>query len=177
MLLEAVATLKVHHPALRLIIVGDGPDRGELEKQVVELGIADSVIFTGYLSQKDVARRLEDADIFVLPSFAEGVPVVLMEALASRRPVVATRVAGVPELVEDGVSGFLVPAGDPRSLADRLDRLLGDGNLRGRMGEAGRAKVIDEFDATYEAARLMTLIRSWRLDNLAPELRPTPYQS
>ena len=101
---------------------------------------------------------MREADVFVLPSFAEGVPVVLMEALASGVPVVATRVAGVGELVEDGVSGYLVPPGDPVSLADRLGKLIEDPALRSRFGAEGRAKVEEEFDVRREAARLHSVL-------------------
>jgi glycosyltransferase involved in cell wall biosynthesis len=171
-LFEAVATLIARHPALRLVLVGDGPHRSRLAEQASALGITEAVIFEGYLSQTEVATRLAQADIFVLPSFAEGVPVVLMEALASRRPVVATRVAGVAELVEDGVSGFLVPPGDPVALADRLDRLLTDPALCATMGESGRARVLAEFCAHDEAARLLTVLRAWRLGDEPPAIRP-----
>jgi glycosyltransferase involved in cell wall biosynthesis len=176
-LLEAIATLRAHRPdlaALRLVLVGDGPERSALEARAAALGLGAVVEFTGYLSQTAVAERLAQADVFVLPSFAEGVPVVLMEALASRTPVVATRVAGVAELVEDGVSGLLIPPGDPAPLADALARLLGDSGLRARMGAAGREIVAAEFDAAREAARLLTLIRAYRLGGEPPTLRPEP---
>ena len=93
----------------------------------------------------------------MLPSFAEGLPVVLMEALAARVPVVATRIAGVAELVGDGESGLLVPPGDPGALRAALARLLGDPALRCAMGEAGRARVVGAFDSKAEAAWLAQL--------------------
>ena len=96
--------------------------------------------------------------MLVLPSFAEGVPVVLMEAMASRLPVIASRVAGVPELVEDGVSGLLVPPGDVEAVAGALARLLGDASLCAAMGNAGRAKVEAEFTVEREAERLLAQI-------------------
>ena len=113
--------------------------------------------FTGYLSQSEVAQAMQAADICVLPSFAEGVPVVLMEAMASRKPVIATQVAGVGELVEDGVSGFIVPPGDMESLAARIRVLAGDAKLRTQMGKAGRDKVVAEFDIADEVVRLAGL--------------------
>jgi glycosyltransferase involved in cell wall biosynthesis len=109
---------------------------------------------------------MEGADLLVLPSFAEGVPVVLMEAMASRIPVIASRVAGVPELVEDGVSGFVIPPGDLETLTGRLGTLLGDPDLRARMGEAGRARVEAEFDIAHEGAWLAQVLGG------APGLRP-----
>jgi glycosyltransferase involved in cell wall biosynthesis len=102
---------------VRLTIVGDGTERATLEAMAAPLG--EAVHFTGYQSQDEVAAILATADAFVLPSFAEGVPVVLMEALAANLPVIATRITGVPELVEDGVSGLLVSPGDADALAER----------------------------------------------------------
>lgn len=157
LLLEAFAALRPGFPDARLALVGDGPARAALEAQAARLGLGEAVEFLGYRSQDEVARLLDEADMLVLPSFAEGLPVVLMEALASRIPVIASAVAGVPELVEDGVSGFVVPAGDIAALTERLGRLLGDPELCHRMGEAGRAKVEAEFDIEREAGRLASL--------------------
>jgi glycosyltransferase involved in cell wall biosynthesis len=129
-----------------------------LEDQAERLGLARKIRFLGYRSQAEVRDELRRADVFVLPSFAEGVPVVLMEALASGVPVVATRVAGVGELVEDGVSGYLVPPGDPTPLAEGIAKLIEDPVLRSRFGAAGRAKVEREFDVRREAARLRGIL-------------------
>ncbi len=118
LLLEAFAAARAGHPEAHLTVVGDGPARGALEAQAAALGLAGAVTFAGYRSQDEVAALLEEADKLVLPSFAEGVPMVLMEAMASRIPVVASRVAGVPELVRTG---------------DGLPRAAG------RRGEPGRA--------------------------------------
>ena len=169
LLLEAVARLRAAHPDLHLTLVGEGGDRAGLEAQAATLGLGDTVTFTGVQSQAQVAGRLEDSDILVLPSFAEGVPVVLMEAMASRIPVVATRVGGVQELVEDGESGLVVPPGCVDSLVRALDRLLSDPELCRRMGVAGRARVEAEFDIAREARWMQTLLRG-----TAPEgqLRP-----
>ena len=156
-LIEAFAAVLPRHPQARLTIVGDGSARAALEAQALALGIAPSVRFLGYQPQKSVAQLLGDADVFVLPSFAEGLPVVLMEALASRVPVIATQIAGVPELVQDGISGFIVPPGDLAGLTERMDRLLADPDLRARMGAAGRAKVEAEFDIATEAGKLAGL--------------------
>jgi glycosyltransferase involved in cell wall biosynthesis len=154
-LLAALVELQEDLPNLHLVLAGDGPDRKILEAAAAPLG--DRVTFTGYLSQSEVAQAMQAADICVLPSFAEGVPVVLMEAMASRKPVIATQVAGVGELVEDGVSGFIVPPGDMESLAARIRVLAGDAKLRTRMGKAGREKVVAEFDIADEVVRLAEL--------------------
>jgi glycosyltransferase involved in cell wall biosynthesis len=157
LLVEAFAANRPRHPGARLTIAGDGPARAALEAQVQSLGLGDAVRFTGYLDEDGVAALLDSADMLVLPSFAEGLPVVLMEALASRIPVIATQVAGVPELVEDGVSGFIVPPGDVDTLALRLDRLLSDPELCVTMGAAGRRKVEAGFDIRTEVAKLAAL--------------------
>lgn len=171
-LLEAFARIRQIHPDAALTLAGDGPERKALEGLAARLGLAETVEFAGYLSQSQVADRLSRADIFVLPSFAEGVPVVLMEAMASRLPVIAPRVAGVPELVEDGVSGFNVSPGDADMLTARIDALLSDPALRTAMGEAGRAKVVAEFDQTAEAAWLKRLIAGAHVGALPDGLRP-----
>ena len=118
-----------------------------------------------------MADTLRDTDIFVLPSFAEGVPVVLMEAMAAEVPVVATRIAGIPELVEDGVSGRLVPPGDAEALGAALRSLLDDADLRARMGAAGRQKVTDDFDIRTEARRLSQLFRGHANGAPTPPIR------
>jgi len=167
-LLDAFGQWADRTPVLGLTLVGDGDDQPALEAMAAPLG--DAVRFTGYLSQAEVAEMLATADALVLPSFAEGVPVVLMEAMASARPVIATRVAGGSELVEDGVSGFLAAPGDAAGLADRISRLAGDPALRRRMGAAGRDKVLAEFDIRKEAARIAALFRGEMGDGPRPEM-------
>ncbi len=172
-LLEALARLLRDDTEVSLTLVGDGPDREWIEARITELGLDQAVVITGYQSQDSVARHLAEADIFVLPSFAEGLPVVLMEAMASRLPVVTTRIAGVPELVEDGMSGFLVPAGDAESLAARLAELIANPAMRRRMGETGHAKVRAEFDVVRESRWLGEIMRMSLDREPRPGLRPT----
>jgi len=160
LLIEAVGQLRRSHPDLKLTIVGDGSERAALEALTSELGLTDLVTFAGYRPQHAVADILRDTDMLVLPSFAEGVPIVLMEAMASRLPVIASQVAGVPELVEDGVTGFLVPPGDQVALANRLDALLSQPRLAAEMGKSGRIKVERDFDIEKEAAQLKALIEA-----------------
>jgi glycosyltransferase involved in cell wall biosynthesis len=157
LLLDAFAKVRARHPAVRLTVAGDGPARERLEVQARDLGLSPVVAFGGYLDEAAVARLLGTADVLVLPSFAEGLPVVLMEAMASRIPVIATQVAGVPELVQDGVSGFIVPPGDVDSLSNRLEQLLSDPALCARMGEAGRRRVEAAHDIRVEVAWLLSL--------------------
>ena len=157
-LLDALSQIKADMPDLRVTLIGDGPERADLEIRAQDLGLGAVVTFAGYKSQDEVAETLASADALVLPSFAEGVPVTLMEAMASGLPVLATRVGGISELVEDGISGYLVPPGNVEALAARLRDLLGDPELRTRMGAAGRAKVTADFNQQIEAGRLAQLI-------------------
>lgn len=167
-LLRALRAARARDPRLRLTIIGDGDDRAALQAMAADMG--DAVRFTGYLGQSEIAAALKRADMLVLPSFAEGLPVVLMEALAAECPVIASRVAGVAELVEDGTSGFLVHAGDVESLTERMLTLAADPDLRRRMGRAGRIRVQEDFDAGTEAARLASLF----LRPDGAQVRPAP---
>ncbi len=132
-----------------LCMVGDGPDRPELERRAHELGVVRDTLFLGY--QEDVAPFYAAFDALVLPSSNEGTPVSAIEALAAGRPVVATRVGGVPDVVQEGRDGFLVDPGATDDLADRLTRLARDPELRERMGAAGRERVLPR----YAVARLI----------------------
>lgn len=171
-LFEALAAMKSSHPRLVLTVVGDGPDRAALEGAVESRGMREMVRFVGYQSQAEVREHLRQTDVFALPSFAEGVPVVLMEAMAAGVPVVGTRVGGASELVEDGVSGFLVPPGDAASLAGRLAELLCDVELRSRLGAAARAKVERDFDLRREAAWLLKVMTA-ALEGSVESVRPS----
>jgi len=172
-LFDALEDLAASHPDICLTVVGDGPDRGALEQDAKRLG--DRVRFVGYQSQSAVAEMLKTTDALVLPSFAEGLPVVLMEALAAQVPVVTTRIAGVAELVEDGVSGVLVSAGDKDGLAAGIARLMDDAGLRETMGRAGRAKVVAEFDVAQESAWLGQIMAAYGADETVG-LRPDEAQ-
>ena len=132
-----------------LCMVGDGPDRDRLEQLARDLGVARECFFAGYQSEIAGYYRLFDA--FVLPSVNEGTPVSAIEALASGTPVVANRVGGVPDVVRDGEDGFLVEAGDVEGAARRLADLAADPALRERLGESGRARVLER----YSVARLV----------------------
>ena len=159
LLLDAFAQVLAAHPQAVLTIVGDGGARPAAEAQAARLGLGDAVTFAGFRSQDEVAALLSNADMLVLPSFAEGVPVVLMEAMASRIPVIASRVAGVPELVADGVSGYLIPPGDVATLAARILQLMTNPDQAARMGAAGRLVVEAEFDIAQEGTWLAQIVR------------------
>ena len=125
------------------VLVGDGPDRERLERHAHELGVIKRCLFLGY--QVDVAPFYDAIDVLLLPSINEGTPVSVIESLAASRPVVATRVGGIPDVVRDGVDGFLVDSDDPDALAAPLAELAADPERRARMGEAGRARVVERY--------------------------------
>lgn len=157
-LIDAIAELRRRHDDLTLTVVGDGPYRNHLEDLCERRSLADSITFVGSKNQDEVAKLLMDHDLFVLPSFAEGVPVVLMEAMGAGLPVVATYVGGMTELVDDGVTGFLVRPFDKTQLVRRIEQLIEDPALRGRIGRAAREAVLADFVSAVEAARLAQLI-------------------
>ncbi len=126
-----------------LCLVGDGPERATLEERARDLGISRRTLFVGY--QREIAPYLDLFDALLLPSANEGTPVVAIEALAARRPVVATRVGGVPDVVRDGVDGFLAPVGDVDALAAALASLARDPDRRRRFGDAGRERVVPRY--------------------------------
>jgi glycosyltransferase involved in cell wall biosynthesis len=134
--------LASYHRA-RLILFGDGPDQSRLRRQAVRAGIADSVIFAGY--RADLHNYLGDLDLVVHPATSEGLGVCLLEAQAAGVPVVASRVGGIPEAVDDQVTGTLVPSADPEAMARAVIELLGHPERRARMGEAGRRHVARHF--------------------------------
>ncbi len=151
-----------------LCMVGDGPDRGRLEQLAHDLGIARSAFFVGY--QEDVAGYYRLFDAFLLPSVNEGTPVSAIEALASGTPVVATRVGGVPDVVRDGVDGFLVEPGDTEAAAERLAQLAREPALRAGLGAAGRTEV----QARYSVARLVDDVDRLYRSLLAAKRLPAP---
>jgi glycosyltransferase involved in cell wall biosynthesis len=138
---------------VRLQVFGDGEDRPALERLAADLGA--EAAFHGWVD--DVPTRLAEIDAFALPSFAENLPVTILEAMGAAVPVVATRVGGVPELVDDGVTGILVEPGDPVALAGALDTLASDDDLRVAMGKAGALKAAREFTLSEIAGRLVRL--------------------
>jgi glycosyltransferase involved in cell wall biosynthesis len=159
-LIEACRQLQERGFSLECHFVGDGPDKEALTDLVRQAGLADKVHFHGKLTRDEIARLLLDADVLTAPSVPtrdgrrEGIPMVLMEAMGSGVPVIASNLSGIPELVNDQLTGLLVPPRDATSLADALQRYLKDRELRHRLGRAGREKVVEEFDLNKNAARL-----------------------
>ncbi|HEX3678580.1 MAG TPA: glycosyltransferase family 4 protein [Galbitalea sp.] len=154
LLIEAVAELKRRGVLTRAVLAGDGPNRAKLSRLATRLGVGDRIELTGALGQNELPRRYAEAHVFCLPSFAEGLPVVLMEAMATGRPVVATSIMGVGELVTDRVHGRLVLPGSVEDLVNALAELAGDESARKLMGAAGRQRVVKEYDVRASAAQL-----------------------
>jgi glycosyltransferase involved in cell wall biosynthesis len=141
-----------------LCMIGDGPDRPAVERRAHELGLMRDTFFLGY--QEEVAPFYAAFDAMILPSINEGTPVSAIEALAAGRPVVATRVGGVPDVIREGEDGFLVEPGDVDALAERLARLAADPELRERLGTAGRARVIPRYSVERLVDDIDLLYRS-----------------
>jgi colanic acid/amylovoran biosynthesis glycosyltransferase len=159
LLVEAAARLKERGTDFELVIVGEGPLRDELEGAIDRSGLRDRVRITGFLDNHGVRRELEAARALVLPSFAEGLPVVIMEAMALGRPVIATSIAGIPELVEPGRNGWLVPAGAVEPLVDAMaEVLMAETAELEAMGRAGSARVAERHNVAIEVKKLADLI-------------------
>ena len=142
-LLRSLSGLVQRYPHIQLCVIGDGPLRVSLEEEARQLGIGDRVHFPGIVA--DVRPWLAVFDLFVTPSIREGLPTVLLEAMAMGCPVIASRVGGVPEIIRDGENGLLVPARDSALLEEAIGQLAGSSEMRTRMGEAGRRRVAEEF--------------------------------
>lgn len=156
---EAARSIADRCADARFVVVGDGVLRQEIEAHANSLGLTPRTVFTGW--RRDLPEIYADLDVLVLASLSEGTPVAAIEAMASRCPVVATRVGGVPDLIEDGVTGLLVESGDATGLADAVITALQDPYLVGRLAEAARARVRVDFNEdrlVMDTARLY-----WRL--------------
>ena len=144
---------------IQVRFVGDGPDRKELEEMVRDRGLSDDILFEGAVNQDRIRPFYEAADVFALASFAEGIPVVLMEAMAMEIPCVASGINGIPELIRDGEDGLLVAPSDIEGLACTLERLMDDPALRESLGKAGRVRVQQSYDLAKSADRLAEVFR------------------
>jgi glycosyltransferase involved in cell wall biosynthesis len=159
-LIEACRLLQEREINFDCHFVGDGPDREALEELVRKANITDKVYFHGKLTRDKIASLLLDADVLTAPSVPtsdgrrEGIPVVLMEAMGSGVPVIASDLSGIPELVNKQLTGLLVPPGDALSLANALERFVEDSDLRHWLGRAGRQKIVREFDLNKNAMKL-----------------------
>ncbi len=165
-LLDAIVRLRAEFPRAHFYLVGDGHQKATLMERTIRLGIQDRVTFTGF--RTDSEALMTQFDIFCLPSLSEGLSSAILAAMASRLPVVSTSVGGIPELVLDGVTGFLVPPRDSARLAVTLAKLLEDSDLRRKMGQAGRQRIEQQFtvqqklDATENSYRQLLLAKGIR---------------
>lgn len=160
LLMEAAGRLKQEGIEFELILAGDGEMRPEVEQAIRQYGLERHVTITGWISSDRVREYIIDSRAMVLPSFAEGLPVVLMESMALRRPVLTTYVAGIPELVVDGENGWLVPAGDVDALTTAMKTCLATPPDRlSAMGDNARLRAIERHSITTETAKLAALIR------------------
>jgi glycosyltransferase involved in cell wall biosynthesis len=157
-LLRAAASLIKKRGDIKVLIVGDGPLMQTLTKLVSDIGIEEEVVLAG--QRDDVYDLVNCMDVFAMPSIHEGIPMVLLEALALRRPVVASRVGGIPEVVENGVSGLLVTPGNVTEVEQGIERILRDRSYAMQLGQAGRVRVEAEFSATVMAKRTAHLYAS-----------------
>jgi glycosyltransferase involved in cell wall biosynthesis len=162
-LLQACAILLSKGCSLRVRLVGAGPDREHLQAFAQQMGI--EAVFEGAKSHDEVRQLLGRADIFALASFAEGVPVALMEAMAMEVPCVSTGIAGIPELIRDGLDGLLVPASSAEALAAALERLVEEPLLRRSLGLAGCKRVHDLYNLKENASLLASIFSRYALDN------------
>jgi glycosyltransferase involved in cell wall biosynthesis len=143
-LLEAVPEITRSVPGAKLLLIGEGPQENNLQKIIAEKGIKESVIMPGF--REDIARVLNTLDVFVFPSLEEALGTAILEAMSMEKPVVATRVGGIPEVVQEGRTGYLIDPEDPRAIAQRVIRLLKDGEMRRQMGAEGRKLVETHYD-------------------------------
>ena len=156
-LIEAFKLLKEKIKDAKLVIVGEGYLYDELFRRVGNNGLRDSVLFTGF--QMDVSEIIATFDVAVLPSFFEGMGRVILEAMAMEKPIVASRVGGIPDLIDQGINGLLVRPGDARELADALERVLSDNGLAKKLGKEGRKKIKDQFSADVMVRSIEKLYR------------------
>jgi len=162
LLVAAARRLRDAGIVCEIVLAGDGPMRADVEDAIRRTGLQDAIRITGWVSGKQVKAEIEAARALVLPSFAENMPVVIMEAMALGRPVISTYVAGIPELIQPGKTGWLVPAGDDAALAEAMREALEIPPERlGTMGEAGRRHMIEHHDALKEAAKLKNLFEEY----------------
>jgi glycosyltransferase involved in cell wall biosynthesis len=155
--LEALKLISAKHQRVKGILVGDGPDEGLLRAKIKSLGLEESTIFAGY--QVEVAPFFQACDLVVLPSLSEGMPNAALEAMQYEKPVVATRVGGVSEVIIDNLTGLLVEPADPKALADAVLSLLENPVCAAKYGLAGRLRVEEEFDPRIRVEKIVELYR------------------
>jgi glycosyltransferase involved in cell wall biosynthesis len=158
-LIAAMAALVQEGRHIRLRFAGDGPDRAALRQDVEHRGLGDCVSFEGNVNQDKLLDLYRESDAMVLSSFAEGLPVVLMEAMAMEIPCAAPWVNGIPEIVTHATDGLLVPPGDAEALARAIGRLMDDAELRRTLGQNARLKILEKFDLRRNTEHLADVFR------------------
>ncbi|HEY9811876.1 MAG TPA: glycosyltransferase [Halomicronema sp.] len=172
LLMEAAKLLAAKGKQFKLILVGDGELREEIEGAIAENNLQNCVEITGWADTQKVRQEILASRAMVLPSFAEGLPVVLMESLALGRPAISTYVAGIPELIQEGVSGWLVPAGSVEALADAMETALEmPVEQLEKMGKAGAKKVQEQHNAATEALQLANLFLAYQTEPQGTEIK------
>ncbi len=173
-LVEAAAIVRRSDPRVGFVHFGDGPLREDIVRQIAALGLEGRFILAGF--REDLDRFTPHWDLAVLPSYTEGLPCIALEAFAAGVPVVATAVGGIPEVVEDGMSGFLVPPGDPAALARRIGDALSSEAQRDSMGRHGRERVRGEFTFEQKGARFRKLLEELtdRPSSVSPPPKEVP---
>jgi len=161
LLLDAFAALVAQARNVRLTVVGDGPDRSGLEKQARQLGIADRVTFAGWRTQEELRKLYQNSDLCVLFSFAEGIPVVLMEAMASGVPCVAPLIAGIPELIRDHIEGLLVTPSDTKELVTAIAEVMDRPGLRRQMAKLCRERITAKYELRKNTLHLSEVFTRW----------------
>jgi len=174
-LIDAVARLVNEGRRVRLCLVGEGPDRRALERHIAARDLSGTVRLEGALNQEQLKTLYRESDAFALASFAEGVPVVLMEAMAMEIPCVATWITGVPELIQNGLDGLLVAPSDVTQLSTAIARLMDDPDLRKRIAKTGRCKIIEQYNLSKNTGVLAKVFEK-RVSNLLLAPGPKSHQ-
>jgi len=164
-LIDAAASIIEHQPRAKFVLVGDGPLRSEIEEKIRSKNLQDHFILLGF--RQDVPDLLPLFDVFTLPSLYEGLPNVVLEAMATALPVVATPVDGTKEAVVDNETGFMVPVGDTQALAEKLLLLIHDAQLRNKLGSAGRRRVEEHFSLQGQVSKFEKLYEDYALGRMA----------
>lgn len=160
-LIKAIPMVIKEMPKCKFTIIGSGPQYDNLQHLVCDLDIENYVQFRGDVSDSELMRYYDDVDMFILPCIViengdrDGIPVAMMEAMTMELPVISTTVSGIPELVEDGASGILVPPKDEKAIADAIVTLCKDSELRVKMGKKGREIIEREYNIASEAEKLI----------------------
>lgn len=155
-LLDAMVSVRARHPYVKLVVGGDG-DLLALGRRAESVGMTEAVEILGWLGARRRDEALDRAQVFALPSFDEGLPMAMLEAMAHGKAVVVTPVGGIPDVIVDGINGLLVPPGDPAALADAIERVVSDPPLARRLGQAARLTVVQRHGAQAIVARLTAL--------------------